>query len=124
MSVKVALTMWLVCSTIGGAVIALPDDGPRLFSISDAHGPSAVDAAGIAVLLGGWLFFLAALFQRRSALQHQLASRPANLFAPFAIGLSIGLVVASVAGDFGGWWIVGAVLLVGAQLWLAALANR
>lgn len=39
---------------VGGViVVALPDSGPRLFSLSRRHGPSFVDASGIALLLAG-----------------------------------------------------------------------
>lgn len=38
----------------GIIVVALPDAGQRLFSLSGQHGPSFIDALGIAFLLAGW----------------------------------------------------------------------
>jgi hypothetical protein len=34
----------------------------------------------------------------------------------FILGLGLGLVIASVAGDFSQWWVVGIVMLVAVQV--------
>jgi hypothetical protein len=70
-SVGRGLAVWVACSLAGVAVIAFPDDGRRLASFSDGHGPSAVDAAGIVVLIIGWLPFVVALWTARSAIEHR-----------------------------------------------------
>ena len=116
-----ALLVWVPCSAIGAAVVALPDSGPRLVSFSRAHGPSAVDAAGAAVMLVGWALFVAALWRRRG-LVRRARTGPLALIG-FALGLGAGLVVASAGADYAYWWASGAGLLVVAQLFLAHLAR-
>lgn len=118
-----SVTIWALCSVIGAAVIALPDSGPRLFSFSRAHGPSAVDAIGILFLIAGWLVFLAAVWRRRDRVV-RYAGTTAFATGVFAFGLGTGLLVASVGADFPGWWVVGAVVLLGVQLLVAYVASR
>jgi len=100
-----------MCSVIGAAVVAVPDSGPRLFSISSAHGPSAVDLVGILVMLAGWSVFLWALWGARH-LARRTGSRP---LISCVAGIGLGLLVASVT-DYPQWWVIGALLLVVAQL--------
>ncbi len=120
---RTALVSWAACLAVGGAIVALPDDRPRLVSFSDAHGPSALDALGIGFLLVGWAVFVAALWQRRG----QVASRAGAglaLGGPFAVGLGAGLVIASVASDYPHLWVVGAGILVAVQVLAAYAAAR
>ena len=119
---RLALTIWLIFTAIGGVIVALPDDGQRLVTFSDAHGPSLLDAAGIALAIGGWLVFVAAVLQRRPLLRSRLSGSRRAFIVPFIIGLGAGLILASVVNDFTGWWIAGAAMLIGVQLWLARLA--
>ncbi len=116
-----ALLTWAACSALGAAVVALPDSGPRLFSFSRAHGPSAVDAVGAAVMLAGWAVFVGALWRRRGFVR-RAATGPLVL-AGFALGLGAGLVVASAGADYAYWWAIGAGILVAAQVLLACLAR-
>ena len=118
-----SLVIWLACSVAGGAIVALPDTGPRLVSFSQAHGPSALDGLGILVLLAGWLAPAVAVWRRRGRLAGQ-AGTPAFGLVLFALGLGAGLTVASVGADYPHWWVVGAALLVVAQLVAARLASR
>ena len=118
--VRRASTTWAVGSAVGAAVVALPDDGPRLVSLSRTHGPSLLDAGGILVLLAAWVPVLVVLWAGRAL----LAGRPGGV--PAALGV-VGAVVlvASVAGDTGAEWVVGALLLLAAQvLALAVVARR
>jgi nitrate reductase gamma subunit len=117
-----SLAIWLASSAVGGLVIALPDTGPRLFSLSEAHGPSLVDGAGIAIVLGGYAWFLRTLVRHRATAKH-LPTSHATLLG-LAFGLGLGLVIASVASDFGQWWAVGAFLAFAAQVILALLVQR
>jgi hypothetical protein len=116
-SVGRGLAVWVACSLAGVAVIAFPDDGRRLASFSDGHGPSAVDAAGIVVLIIGWLPFVVALWTARSAIEHRGA-----LIAFAAIGAL--LVIWSVATDSGAWWVLGIVLLSCVQIAAGLTAMR
>ena len=43
---------WGTLSALGLVTILLPDTGPRLFSLSEAHGPSLIDSVGVLLLLG------------------------------------------------------------------------
>ena len=103
--------MWLLCSAIGAVVIALPDSGRRVFSISSAHGPSAADLVGVLVMLSGWAVFLWTLWVSRRMVGR--TGHPPG--TPFVAGVGLGLVVASVS-DYSQWWLFGAILLAGAQL--------
>ena len=119
---RFSVLVWAVLSAIGAAVVALPDGDNRLFSLSRAHGPSPVDALGALVLIAGWLVFAAALWRRRARLAHR-AGTPFPGATVFVLGLGAGLLVASAAGDFAYWWVVGATLLVAGQLLAAYLAS-
>ena len=108
------LLAWLSCSLVGAGIVALPDDGNRVFSLSTAHGPSVVDLLGVVVMLAGWAVFVTALWRTRDLALRRRASGPALLG-----GVGVGLVVASVS-DWPYWWLVGALLAAAAQLALAA----
>lgn len=113
-----ALVAWFSLSALGVAVISLPDRGGRLFSVSDAHGPSAVDMFGIALLLLGWSVFLAALWRARRAVA--VARLPVlAVVVPSAV-----LLGWSVLTDTGAWWVVGALGLVAVQVHLARSTMR
>ena len=118
--VRRAATTWLAGSGLGAAVVALPDSGPRLVSLSRTHGPSLLDAVGILVLVAAWVPVLAVLWAGRTALAGRPGVVPAVLWALGSV-----VLVASVAGDTGAEWALGAALLVGAQvLALAVVARR
>lgn len=108
-----ALAIWGVLSAIGVVVIAVPDGGEPVLTLSDGHGPSAWDLAGVLILLGGWAWFLTALWESRRAVPHPLV-----LAAVALAGLL--LVAWSVLGDHGSWWVLGAAAATLAQI-LAAL---
>jgi hypothetical protein len=110
---------WLVCSVLGAVVIALPDSDRRVFSLSAAHGPSAVDLLGVLLMLAGWALFLRAL--RRARRQADPARAPGAI--PLTIGVGLGLLLASVT-DYPHWWLLGAILLIAAQLAFARFVTR
>lgn len=116
-SVGRGLAAWIALSVGGAVVIALPDNGDRLVSFSDRHGPSAVDVVGIIVLVLAWLSFVVPLWNARSAIEHRAA-----LIALAAIGAL--LVIWSVATDSGAWWVLGVVLLTCAQIVAGLTAMR
>ena len=119
---RTALIVWAVCSAIGGAIVALPDSGPRLVSFSQAHGPSAVDAIGIGVLLAGWVVFARAAWRRRDRVVRR-GGHGLLLAVGFALGVGVGLVIASAAADYAYWWVIGGIVLLAAQLLVAYLAD-
>ena len=112
--------LWLLLSAAGAVLLALPDDGARLVAFSGAHGLTAIDAIAVGLLLAGWLPIAAFGWKRRAAIAAGV-ELPARRAAVFLSGLGAGLLVASVFGDFEGWWAVGAVILAGVQV--AALAS-
>lgn len=116
-SLRRGLLSWVVLSAVGVLVLAVPDDGPRLVSLSEVHGPSALDAVGILILLTGWAAFLAPLLAARHRIDHAAA------FALVVFAGSV-LVLWSVATDTGVWWVLGVGMLVAAQLVAAFLAIR
>lgn len=99
---------------IGFIIVALPDSGPRLFSISREHGPSSQDGIGLMLILGAYAFLVVGAWRNRGKLKpyyHSMFFKTGLFLA----GLGLGLVVASVAGDFSAWWVVGVVFLAGVQ---------
>lgn len=117
--VRRATTTWVAASALGVAVVALPDAGPRLVSLSRTHGPSLLDAAGVVVLLAAWVPVLAVLWAGRALLAGRPAVAPAGLWL---VGCAV--LVASVAGDTGAEWVLGVVLLVAAQALALAVVWR
>lgn len=102
----------LVAATAGIGIVALPDSGPRLFSLSAAHGPSRVDALGVMLLVIGWLVLLASAPSAGGA--QWVRSHRGSI--GFAVGCGAGLLVASILSGFAWWWLVGAVLLACVQV--------
>ena len=116
-SLRKGLVIWFLLSLLGIGIVALPDDDARIISFSTGHGPSVVDSAGIVVLLAGWLVFVSTLWRARSGI-----ARP-HVLGGLAL-LGAGVVAWSVATDSGSWWIVGAAVLVIAQVVAAVSAMR
>ena len=95
-------------------MIAVPDSSPRLFSISEGHGPSTLETIGIAVLLAGWSLAFSEAWARRRRLATALP--PAYRYvAAGLLGLGVGLLVASVFSGYEWWWAVGTAVLVAVQ---------
>jgi hypothetical protein len=107
----------MALSLVGVLIVLAPDEGGRVFSFSEGHGPSAQDLVGIIVILIGWLAFLIPLYGSRSMIRG-----PGWLMSVALAGA--GLLVWSVATDAGTWWVLGVVLLVGVQVVAAVSAIR
>ncbi|MDQ4025114.1 MAG: hypothetical protein M3217_06455 [Actinomycetota bacterium] len=101
----------------------MPDGGPRLVTFSGAHGLTALDAFGTALLLVGWLLPVASVLHRPELRTAVLALASHSRYA-FAGGVGTGLIVASVFADFGGWWAAGAALLAGLQVYALVRISR
>ena len=114
---------WALCSLVGVILIALPDRGARLFSFSPAHGPSLVDGIGVIILAAGWAVPLLEIWKARALLEAR-ASRRGSRLAWFMTGVGAGLLVASVFGQFEGWWAIGAATLALVQIYAFVLATR
>ncbi|MFG2040684.1 hypothetical protein [Dactylosporangium sp. NPDC048998] len=112
--------VWLAGSAVGGLLIALPDSGPRLFSISRTHGPSLVDSVGMVVAVAAWLPVIWLIWRSRSALR----GTTGRVCAGLALA-GIVLLVVTIRSDLGLWWLLPVTLLVAAQLLaLASLARE
>lgn len=105
---------WLLLIVAGFVIVALPDNNERLFSISKEHGPSLQDAFGLLLIMVGYIGLLQKVWRRKEKI---LAYRQTKTFqlCLFILGLGCGLLIASVAGDFRQWWVVGAGVLVVVQ---------
>ncbi len=101
----------LLSMVVGLVIVALPDSDARLFSISEAHGPSPMDAVGLLITLISYATLVFTVWQRRAKLAVYVQTK-AFKAGLFLFGLGSGLIIASVANDFGHWWILGATLLL------------
>jgi hypothetical protein len=111
---------WGILSALGLLTILLPDSGRRLFSLSEAHGPSLSDGMGVLLLLAGWAVLDIATWRRRRG----LSPRREVLLLVASTGIAaVALVLWSVLGDHGAWWIAGAVILAAIQLTAAMRAT-
>ena len=101
--------LWVAGTALGTAVLALPDTGPRVFSLSGTHGPSVIDLVGISLLVGTWLPTAALIWSSRRDVRNRR-----GLLALAAVGLLV--LVVTITSDLGWTWIVGALILLGAQV--------
>jgi O-antigen/teichoic acid export membrane protein len=104
-------------AVLGVAVIALPDTGPRLVTFSETHGPSALDAVGVVLLLAAWAPVPVVLLRRRRRI------RPAVWAAAAVVAvLAAAALVVAISRDLAWWWLPGiALVLVQAVLLRSAL---
>jgi hypothetical protein len=109
--------LWATLSAAGLGLILIPDTGPRLFSLSEEHGPSLTDAIGVLLLVAGWATLDIATWRGRRRLGPR---RGIPVFTAITTLGAAGLIVWSVPGDHGVWWIVGACVLAAIQLISAA----
>jgi uncharacterized membrane protein YidH (DUF202 family) len=100
----------LLLIAAGFVIVALPDSGKRLFSISKDHGPSVQDATGLILILIAYGWFVKEAWKRRERIlkyKHLISFR----IILFLFGAGLGLIIVSVVNDYGYWWIYGAILL-------------
>jgi hypothetical protein len=121
-SAKVVWWVWAAANLVGGLLIALPDTGPRLFSLSRTHGPSALDAIGAVLVLIGWVGLDAFVVARRDRLR--ATSRTARVSASVGLAAGVAVLLPTISLDLGAWWILGVALLAGVQLWAAVVVSR
>lgn len=114
---------WALLSAVGVATIVLGDEAaPRLFAFSRTHGPSAVEAAGVAALLLGWATLLAGVWRGRARLARMSRWAAGAGLASLVAGAA--LCAWSVAGDHGSWWVLGVGMMAAPQLAAAVVATR
>lgn len=108
---KGRISTWLAGSVVGAAVLALPDEGPRVFSFSETHGPSAVDLVGMLVLVAAWVPVAVLIWSERASLRGGWGRGAAVLGVAGTV-----VLVMAISLDLGGWWIGAVPALVVAQL--------
>jgi hypothetical protein len=115
--VRRAWVWWALLSVTGFVIVLIPDASPRLFSLSEEHGPSLLDGVGVLLLVSGWAILDVATWRRRHTLH---VRRGALLLTVVAAAAAAGLVLWSVLGDHGAWWAAGASVLAAIQVSVAA----
>ena len=119
------LLLWAVLTLAGSVLIALPDTGPALVTMSGEHAPGLVDSAGALLVLAGFGVLLSVIVRRRQTVISYLSMRPGRLAAvTFLGGTGLGLTLAGVFTDFWWWWLIGALLMQACWLALWALASQ
>jgi hypothetical protein len=82
-----------------------------------------IDVVALVPLLGGLALLVGGLWQRRERLDAALTRRPwVARMGAFAVGLGLGLLIASVFVFFW-WWAIGAGLLTAMLLTAAVVAS-
>jgi hypothetical protein len=109
--VRRRLVGWAAGSLLGLVVLALPDTGPRVFSLSPGHGPSALDLGGVVLLVAAWLPVPVLLCSRPRPFRGAAARVAAGLVVVGVLTLAV-----TIRGDLGAWWLVPVALLVGVQV--------
>lgn len=104
----------------GVVAIALPDDDVRIISFSRSHGPSLVDAFGILLIVVAWVFVVRVIWRGRVRLARSRVWR--TLALPCVLA-GTALIVWSVLGDHGAWWMLGAGILAALQVTAAATVS-
>lgn len=118
-TVKRTLAVWATTTAAGGVVLAAPDTGPRVFSLSETHGPSLVDSVGILVLVAGWLPVPVMLYRSRALVPPSVWTAAGCTALVGALALAV-----TIRRDLGWWWVPSAAALAVAQAMpLVALAR-
>jgi hypothetical protein len=105
------LALWAAGSAVGCTVIAVPDVGPRVFSLSAEHGPSVLDLVGVVIVVATW-FPVPLLLCSRSA-----PWRGATAGVVMALVLaSVAVLALTISRDLGALWLLPVAVLVGVQL--------
>jgi uncharacterized membrane protein YidH (DUF202 family) len=100
----------LILIVAGIVIVALPDNGERLFSLSRDHGPSLQDALGLILVFIGYGWLLTQAWKRREKIL-QYKDRLSFKVIPLLLVISIVLIIVSVINDYGYWWVCGAAIL-------------
>jgi hypothetical protein len=104
---------WIAGNGVCVLLIAFPDTDDRLFSVSNLHGPSLVDAIGAAGLLCLWVPVMFGTWRNLRSETSGVQSAAIALAAVLAAALAV-----TILGDLGWWWLPPAVLLGALQLWI------
>jgi uncharacterized membrane protein YidH (DUF202 family) len=101
----------LILVAAGVMIVALPDNGKRLFSLSRDHGPSLQDAIGLILVFIGYGWFLKQAWNRRAKILQYRNRLSFKLVLPI-IPIGIALTIIPVLNDYSYWWVCGAMILL------------
>lgn len=112
---RALLFLLLFVFVSGIVVVALPDNNPRLFSLSTEHGPSPLDVLGLLLIFIPYALMIGQVIKNRRQWQFLQTTKLFQV-GLFLAGLGLGLIIASVIGDHLYWWVYGAIFLIMVQL--------
>jgi hypothetical protein len=119
---KPAFWFYMLLVVIGFLLVALPDNNNRVFSLSENHGPSFLDAAGLVLALVPWTIMGIVALLGWGKVLLALGRRLVTILLTAGIaGLMV--VVVSVRSD-SDFWMAGAAIAFVAQLVLIVAAFR
>ncbi len=109
------------------ALLAAPAqlEGPVLVPISPGHALSVLDSVALIPLLTGlaWLYW--GVWLRRCRLYNAMRTSPGKSgLGVFAVGLGVGLLLASAFSTFWWWWAIGATLFLAMTISAVMAATR
>ena len=110
---------WIAANGACVLLVALPDSDDRLFSVSNLHGPSLIDAIGASGLLCLWVPVMGGTWRNLRSETPSVQSAAIVLAAVLTAALAV-----TILGDFGWWWLPPAVLLGALQLWIWVRLGR
>ncbi len=109
------------------ALLAAPAqfEGPVLVPISPGHALSVLDSVALIPLLTGLAWLYRGVWVRRHRVYDALLASPGKGgLGVFAIGLGVGLLLASAFSTFWWWWAIGATLFLVMTLIAVVVAAR
>jgi hypothetical protein len=115
---------WIYCAfvVLGIIVVALPDNDNRLFSLSEKHGPSRLDIAGLVMVIVPWIMLTLSALRKWRIVLYTLGRRLVTvLIALSLVGLLVLVVSIRSESDH---WITGAVISFVGQAPLIVAAFR
>jgi hypothetical protein len=119
---KTSFWLYMLMVAIGFVIVTLPDSDHRLFSVSENHGPSLLNAAGLTLALLPWLIMGVTAVSEWRKVVLVLGGRIVTILLTAGIaGLMLVLVSVRSESDY---WMLGAAIAVVAQLVLIIAVFR
>lgn len=119
---KRAFWFYMIFFVTGIAIVAFPDNGEPVFMLSDTHGPSILDLAGITAILWPWTAMLTYAVREWRMVRQKIGGP--LLAALAAITLMGFLVLAVSIRSDNEYWIAGALLAFVGQMIPIVIAFR
>jgi hypothetical protein len=113
---------WLGLTALGIVIIAIPDSGDPLVTMSNGHGPGLIDLLGILVVLIGTGVLYRHLFVNRETIMTRLG-RPLVIVLVISWVVAVAAAIGAVVLDRGLWWIVGVLDATAAHAFALAMSQ-